>query len=201
MEEIRLIEDLSEDKNIEEKAAPETDKKAQTTRVSKHGISIKASGHVTKPSKYSNVADSDFLDPVNYRYPADKAHLRPALVYFNQTEHKSQGGYTDEEWSKMGRKLASKLGKDYTYDANKVKRRDNMSENEKKETLEEETKESEDKKETKEESKEEEPKAKEENENAFEGRSNTDILSLITGALAELSNRMANEEKPKIIFS
>lgn len=100
---------------IQFEGASEEDKKAQKARASKYGIGIKKEGHVTKPSKYSNVSDSDFLDGTNYRYPIDEKHLMPALKYFNHDGQREAGGYTTEEWAKMGKKLAAKLGKGYSY--------------------------------------------------------------------------------------
>lgn len=95
--------------------AEEGDKDAQKARAKRYGISVKANGHVTKPAKYDDVANTKFLDPVNFRYPADPAHLSPALSYFNQSDHQSKGGYSDEEWAKMGKKLARLLGEGYSY--------------------------------------------------------------------------------------
>jgi len=62
------------------------------------------------------VANGFIAHNTNFRYPADKTHLKAALAYFNHTENKTKGGYTDEEWAKMGKRLASKLGDEYMYD-------------------------------------------------------------------------------------
>ncbi len=100
--------------------ASEEDKKKQEERAKRSGIGIKEGGHVTKPSEYSNVPDSEFLDNTNYKYPCDEAHLRPALQYFNHEGQREAGGYSTEEWAKMGKKLANALGEGYQYKDGKV---------------------------------------------------------------------------------
>lgn len=75
----------------------------------------------SKPKEYEDVATGDFLDPENYKYPADEAHLMPALRYFNHEGQRSDGGYTPDKWASMGNKLAGKLGDEYYYDAESEK--------------------------------------------------------------------------------
>ena len=65
----------------------------------------------TKSKEYKDVATEDFLDPENFKYPADEAHLMPALRYFNHEGQRTAGGYSESKWGEMGRKLASKLTK------------------------------------------------------------------------------------------
>ena len=81
--------------------------------------------HDTKPKEYADVPTSDFLDPDNYKYPVDEKHLMPALRYFNQDGQRADGGYSDDQWAEMGRKLADKLSNatndKYTYDASSEK--------------------------------------------------------------------------------
>ena len=100
---------------LQEEGERDKAKKAQQARANKYGISIKATTNVTKPKEYANVADDDFLDAVNYRYPVDSAHLTPALQYFNHGGQRGAGGYTPQEWAKMGKKLSQRLGKGYSY--------------------------------------------------------------------------------------
>jgi len=111
-------------------AATEEEKKAQQLRSKKYGISIKEGGNVTKPSKYSNVPDDKFLDPVNFSYPIDTEHLMPALRYFNHDGQREAGGYTPEEWQKMGTKLVKALGSEYEYKNGKVAKKKNEQLNE-----------------------------------------------------------------------
>ncbi|MDA8086542.1 MAG: 4Fe-4S binding protein [Nitrospiraceae bacterium] len=80
---------------FEEFAAAAGDKTAQTARSKKYGIGIKEGGNVTKPGKYSGISDDDFADPVNYRYPADKAHVLHDLSYWGMPKNRKQ--YTTEE--------------------------------------------------------------------------------------------------------
>lgn len=87
--------------------ADESDKEAQKKRSAHYGIGIKDGGHVTKPSEFADVPDDMFGDPVNYRYPADKAHIQPAVAYFNHDGQMSAGGYSAREWAIIGKRIAS----------------------------------------------------------------------------------------------
>lgn len=105
------------------KAATEDEKKAQQARAKKYGISPKAKGNVTKPSKYSDVPDDKFADGTNYAYPLfPQVRAVNAITRFNSTANKAAMGYNDEEWAKMGRKIAEANGgadKGYSYDGEK----------------------------------------------------------------------------------
>ncbi len=71
-------------------------KAAQEARSKEYHIGIKAGGSVTKPSEWSNVPDSEWGDPVNYRYPMpDAAHARNALSRWGDSGNRSQ--YSSEE--------------------------------------------------------------------------------------------------------
>ncbi|MCD6318093.1 hypothetical protein J7M02_03380 [Candidatus Aerophobetes bacterium] len=93
------------------KRATEAEKKAQQARAKKYGIGIKADGNVTKPKEYSNVPESEFADPVNFRYPIDKAHIYPAIRYFAKPYNRKD--YSREEqkiiWTRIMR-AAKKFG-------------------------------------------------------------------------------------------
>lgn len=73
----------------------ETAKKAQKSRSAKYGIAILSQGHLTKPGKWGSLDDTQFGDPVNYRYPIhDAAHARNAASRFAQesdTGYKGRG--------------------------------------------------------------------------------------------------------------
>ncbi|MFX0121935.1 MAG: hypothetical protein ACFE9A_21290, partial [Candidatus Hodarchaeota archaeon] len=99
-----------------QEASREELKEAQQKRASKYGIAPKPGGHLTPPKGYPE-SESLYGDPVNYRYPFDPTRRMPAMRYFNQREHQSQGGYNDAEWGKIGRRIAKALGEDYQYDA------------------------------------------------------------------------------------
>jgi HK97 family phage prohead protease len=92
---------------------------AQRERARRYRIAPKPSGHLTPPKGYPEDPDQ-YGDPVNYAYPVDRTRWRAAIAYFNQTEHKRQGGYTDREWGVIGRRIAqlvSRLtGREYVYD-------------------------------------------------------------------------------------
>jgi len=73
-------------------SATEKDKAAQKARSKKYGIAILAQGAVTKPSKWESVPDSQWGDPVNYRYPMpDEAHARNAAARFAQENGSYRG--------------------------------------------------------------------------------------------------------------
>ncbi|MFB5192661.1 phage protease [Alicyclobacillus fastidiosus] len=59
-----------------------------------------------KPQDRSQYADSD-----NYKYPIDKDHIQAAVDYFNQDGQQKSGGYSDEEWAKIGRRIANAANK------------------------------------------------------------------------------------------
>ena len=102
------------------KAATEDEKKAQETRSRKYNIRILSGGNVTKPGEYSGVPDDKFADPVNFRYPlVPQARATNAITRFNAPENKSASGYNDEEWAKMGKRIAEANGKGYSYDPKK----------------------------------------------------------------------------------
>jgi len=71
------------------------EKKAQQARSTKYGIGIKDGGNVTKPSKYTDIPDEEFADPVNYRYPINADHCQAALSYWGMPKNREQ--YTAEE--------------------------------------------------------------------------------------------------------
>lgn len=93
--------------------------------VKEYGLELEkkdvTNAHATKPAKYKNVPDDKFLDKENWKYPADDAHLMPALRYFNHEGQRSKGGYDSSKWAEMGRKLASFLGDGYKFDASSEK--------------------------------------------------------------------------------
>ncbi len=104
--------------NVKEGA--EEDKKAQQARSTKYGIGIKPGGNVTKPTDYASVADDDFADPVNYRYPlSPAARAVNAITRFNDAANKTNGGYTDAEWAILGKRIA-KAAQGKTYKGGQV---------------------------------------------------------------------------------
>ena len=81
----------------------EEDKAAQEARSKKYGIGIKGGGNVTKPSKYKDIPDNDFADPVNYRYPVDGERIHAALVYWGRPKDRQQ--YFKKEVEKVTRRI------------------------------------------------------------------------------------------------
>lgn len=70
----------------------EKQKEAQKARAEKYGIAILPQGHLTKPGQWASVPDSEWGDPVNYRYPMpDKAHAANAAARFGQESSSYKG--------------------------------------------------------------------------------------------------------------
>jgi uncharacterized protein YdaT len=105
---VETSQEADEVKNQISEAATEEQKKAQAARAKKYGIAAKPKGNVTKPSKYSSVPDDQFADPVNYVYPlSPAARATNSITRFNNPANKTAMGYTDAEWAKMGKRIAS----------------------------------------------------------------------------------------------
>lgn len=79
------------------------EKEAHAARASKHGIGAKEGGNKTKPSKYKDIPDDEFGDPVNYRYPLDEEHIHDALSYWAKPKDREQ--YSKEEVGKITRRI------------------------------------------------------------------------------------------------
>ncbi len=104
---------------LKAKEQSDEDVQAQKDRSRKYGIGIKQDGNVTKPSEYSDIAEDQFGDPVNFKYPVNAAHVQAALSYFNQQDNRS--GYTHEEQVKVLTKIvqaALAAGKEVQYQPN-----------------------------------------------------------------------------------
>lgn len=64
--------------------------KAQAARAHKYGIAVHKGGNVTKPGKWADVPDSQWGDPVNYKYPMrDAAHARNAWSRWGDAGNRS----------------------------------------------------------------------------------------------------------------
>lgn len=104
------------------KAASDDDKKAQEARSKKYDIGIKDGGNVTKPSKYANLSDADFADPVNYSYPIDtKAHADNAASRFGDPDNRAV--YTKSEQTIIDKRIAAaqkSFGEDDSSDSGKA---------------------------------------------------------------------------------
>lgn len=104
---IKGLSDLSfgDEKNITviEFAEESPDKKARNERSEKYSIGVKEGGHVTKPSEYDGLSDNQFADPVNYRYPIDKEHIKAALSYWGMPENREQ--YSEAEVKVVTRRM------------------------------------------------------------------------------------------------
>lgn len=89
------------------KAATDDDKKAQAARSKRYHIGVKDGGAVTKPSKWSSVPDSQWGDPVNYRYPmADKSHADDAAARFTAETAREQ--YTAAEQGIIAKRIMAR---------------------------------------------------------------------------------------------
>lgn len=97
---------------VEESQDRDKAKAAQKARSRKYGIAVLAQGHVTKPGQWASVPDSQWGDPVNYRYPMpDDAHVRNAASRYGQEKGSYRGKGTVGE--RIHRREKSKgIGKD-----------------------------------------------------------------------------------------
>jgi len=87
-----------------EAASPDA-KAAQQARSKKYHIGIKDGGSITKPGEWSTVPDSEWGDPVNYRYPMpDKSHADNAASRWGDDSNRSQ--YNDAEQKIIGERIA-----------------------------------------------------------------------------------------------
>jgi hypothetical protein len=77
-----------------------------------YGISEKKDGHRTPPEGYPEDRDQ-YADPVNYKYPLNGAHAHDAIDYFNRPSERTKGGYSPEEWSKIGERIVRANGAGY----------------------------------------------------------------------------------------
>jgi hypothetical protein len=59
-------------------------------RERKHGYKAPLNANLTKPSRWENVPDDEFADPVGYKYPVHTPrNARAALTYFNKPENRT----------------------------------------------------------------------------------------------------------------
>ncbi len=106
---------------VSQEEATDVDKQAQAARATKYGIAVKPGKAVTKPKEWASVADGDFADPVNYAYPLpDAEQAMVAMRYFNHDGQRADGGYTPEEWTKIGHRIIAKLKGEYKMDGEKI---------------------------------------------------------------------------------
>lgn len=98
-------------------------REAAERRAKRYGIGVKPKGNRTPPKGFPE-SEAEYGDPVNYRYPADAAHAKPALGYFNHAGQREAGGYSSAEWAIVGRRLAEMIGQhlpaSYIYKAGKL---------------------------------------------------------------------------------
>lgn len=125
------LEELSEGKEIEEDeidkfASREEGKEKQEVRAEQYKIGIKPDGNIAKPFSYTNVPDSEFADPVNFRYPLNRDRVLPAIQYFNQEDQGVSSDYSTQEWAIIGNRIARIASKildvDYKYKGGKIVR-------------------------------------------------------------------------------
>lgn len=114
----------------EEAGARDKLRVAQARRATKYGIAAHEGGHLTPPAGYPE-DEAAFGDPVNYRYPSDKTHIKAAESYFNHDGQREAGGYSTEEWAIIGKRIAAAcnqhMGQGYRYDAGRIVREEAKS--------------------------------------------------------------------------
>ena len=94
------------------KLGREEAREARDRRSRKYGIAVKEGGNLTRPGEWDQVADEDWLDPVNYRYPCpDAARTRAAAGYRGRETNQEQ--YSPEERTIINARL-TRLKKEFT---------------------------------------------------------------------------------------
>jgi hypothetical protein len=92
---------------------------AQEARSKKYQIGVKDKGNVSKPGEWKDVPDSQFGDPVNYRYPMpDKVHADNAAAYWNHPKNRRQ--YNTQEQAIVTRRIKARqrqFGEDPKWDS------------------------------------------------------------------------------------
>ena len=99
-------------------ASREELEKAREARSRRYGIRPREDGHLTKPSEYADIPDSDFADPVNYRYPITPQYVMAAYRYFAKAEN--QAFYNAREVKIIARRIVAALPEDNREEARKV---------------------------------------------------------------------------------
>jgi len=93
---------------------------AAEARAKEYGIAFKdGKGHLTPPAGYPT-DPADYGDPVNFKYPIDSKHLEAAPPFFNRDGQQEAGGYTAEEWAKIGKRIADRAGEGYSFKNGKI---------------------------------------------------------------------------------
>lgn len=82
---------------------------AAEVRAKKYGIGVKEGGSLTPP-KGKPTDEAEYGDPVNYAYPFDAPRKRAAVSRFNDEANRTAGGYSEEEWAKIGQRIAEGVG-------------------------------------------------------------------------------------------
>ena len=95
---------------VESYAELESLREARQARSGKHGIAVKGRSNLTTPKGYPSET-GQYGDPVNLRYPLDKAHVLSAVQYFNHAGQMRKGGYTSKEWATIGQRIARAASK------------------------------------------------------------------------------------------
>lgn len=89
------------------RSAADDAKAAQEARSARYHIGIKDGGNVTKPAEFADVPDSDYGDPVNYRYPMpDKAHADDAASRWGDAENRRD--YDSAEQAIISKRIADR---------------------------------------------------------------------------------------------
>lgn len=92
--------------------------RARAARAKRYGIRPREDGHLTKPAEYANVPDSEFADPVNYRYPIDASHVMAAYRYFAKAENRAF--YNSSEVKIIAKRIVAALPEENRDEAREV---------------------------------------------------------------------------------
>ncbi len=92
--------------------ATAADRETQADRSRRYGIGVKEDGNVSKPAEWQDVPDSEWGDPVNYRYPCPTLeNVRAAWRYWNMPKNRREYSDTEQQIiTERIRRLAKKHG-------------------------------------------------------------------------------------------
>lgn len=97
--------------------------KAAEARAAKYHIAFKEGGHLTPPANYPT-DESQYGDPVNFRYPCDDSRKVAAITRYNDSANRTKGGYSTEEWAVIGRRIAKLVGDGHSLKDGKIVKRE-----------------------------------------------------------------------------
>lgn len=96
-------EEIQNPSNADQQRTDQPEDNHQMVRSSKFGIEVKAIGNKVKPQHYGELSDDDFADPVHYRFPLTKNHIKATLASWSRESVQKQ--YSVSEIPKIAARI------------------------------------------------------------------------------------------------